>query len=309
MLKYNIDGAWVADNNETLNTVIATMNKNNIRYTRYAFKQKGGLFDQNILKKGKGQVPIKANDKRSDMEKYGGYNKASSTYFSLVKFFDKKGKKVIQFVPINLYNEKEYQQNPIKYVSDIVGFDCEVLLPCIKYNATISIDGFRMHLSSKSNGGATIVCKSSIQLVLGYDNEKYIKGIVKALQNGLKNNIENQYNISKENNLKLYDLLIDKIENSVFKVKYGKLCSDMLSGREKFESLNIKEQFVVLNEILKILHCNVVTGDLKLIGGSGKSGIVSVNSAISNIKGIKSIKIINQSITGLFEQEKELLTL
>lgn len=104
--------------------------------------------------------------------------------------------------------------------------------------------------------------------------------------------------------MKLYDLLIDKIENSVFKVKYGKLCSDMLSGREKFESLNIKEQFVVLNEILKILHCNVVTGDLKLIGGSGKSGIVSVNSAISNIKGIKSIKIINQSITGLFEQEK-----
>ena len=54
MLKHNIDGAWVADNNETLNTVIETMNKNNIRYTRYSFKQKGGLFDQNILKKGKG---------------------------------------------------------------------------------------------------------------------------------------------------------------------------------------------------------------------------------------------------------------
>lgn len=307
MLKHNIDGAWVADDNETLNTVIATMNKNNIRYTRYSFKQKGGLFDQNILKKGKGQVPIKANDKRSDIDKYGGYNKASATYFSLVKYFDKKGKKVIRFVPINLYNEKEYQQNPVKYVRSIVEFDCEILIPCVKYNACISVDGFRMHLSAKS--GKNLVCKNAEQLIIGYGNEKYIKGIAKAFQNGLKSDIEKQYSISKENNLKLYDLLIDKIGNSIYKVKYDKLCGDMLSGREKFENLDIKEQFVVLNEILKILHCNAAIGNLKLIDGSGQTGTLCLNSEISNIKGIKSIKFINQSVTGLFEQEKELLTL
>ena len=307
MLKHNIDGAWVADNNETLNTVIETMNKNNIRYTRYSFKQKGGLFDQNILKKGKGQVPIKANDKRSDIDKYGGYNKASATYFSLVKYFDKKGKKVIRFVPINLYNEKEYQQNPVKYVRDIVEFDCEILIPCVKYNACISVDGFRMHLSAKS--GKNLVCKNAEQLIIGYGNEKYIKGIAKAFQNGLKSDIEKQYSISKENNLKLYDLLINKIGNSIYKVKYDKLCGDMLSGREKFENLDIKEQFVVLNEILKILHCNAAIGNLKLIDGSGQTGTLCLNSEISNIKGIKSIKFINQSVTGLFEQEKELLTL
>ncbi|WP_448901488.1 type II CRISPR RNA-guided endonuclease Cas9 [Eubacterium sp.] len=307
MLKHNIDGAWVADNNETLNTVIATMNKNNIRYTRYSFKQKGGLFDQNILKKGKGQVPIKANDKRSNIDKYGGYNKASATYFSLVKYFDKKGKKVIRFVPINLYNEKEYQQNPVKYVRGIVEFDCEILIPCVKYNACISVDGFRMHLSAKS--GKNLVCKNAEQLIIGYGNEKYIKGIAKVFQNGLKSDIEKQYSISKENNLKLYDLLIDKIGNSIYKVKYDKLCGDMLSGREKFENLDIKEQFVVLNEILKILHCNAAIGNLKLIDGSGQTGTLCLNSEISNIKGIKSIKFINQSVTGLFEQEKELLTL
>lgn len=307
MLKHNIDGAWVADNNETLNTVIATMNKNNIRYTRYSFKQKGGLFDQNILKKGKGQVPIKANDKRSDIDKYGGYNKASATYFSLVKYFDKKGKKVIRFVPINLYNEKEYQQNPVKYVRGIIEFDCEILIPCVKYNACISVDGFRMHLSAKS--GKNLVCKNAEQLIIGYGNEKYIKGIAKAFQNGLKSDIEKQYSISKENNLKLYDLLINKIGNSIYKVKYDKLCGDMLSGREKFENIDIKEQFVVLNEILKILHCNAAIGNLKLIDGSGQTGTLCLNSEISNIKGIKSIKFINQSVTGLFEQEKELLTL
>lgn len=52
-----------------------------------------------------------------------------------------------------------------------------------------------------------------------------------------------------------------------------------------------------------------MTGDLKLIGGSGQAGAVLTNSALSNIKNIKSIKLINQSVTGLFEQEIELLNL
>lgn len=309
MLKHNIDGAWIADNNISLNIVKSTMNKNNIRYTRYAFKQKGGLFDQNILKKGKGQVPIKANDKRSSIEKYGGYNRPSSSYFSLVKYFDKKGKKIIQLVPVDSFDECNYQKSPVKYVSDKVGYDCEILIPCIKYNACISIDGFRMHLSSKSGGGAQIVYKPAQQLVLGYDNEKMIKGIEKLLQIGIHDDIIKRYNVNKENNLKLYKLLIDKLSKTIYKVKYEKICDDLIKGIEKFEMLDIEQQFYVINEILKILHCNVVTGDLKLIGGSGKAGVVLTNSALSNIKNVKSIKLINQSVTGLFESETELLNL
>ena len=83
MLKYNIDGAWVADNNETLNTVIATMNKNNIRYTRYAYEKKGGFWDQTISKKGRAQVQL--NNVLSNKEKYGGRIKVSATYFSCVE--------------------------------------------------------------------------------------------------------------------------------------------------------------------------------------------------------------------------------
>lgn len=83
----------------------------------------------------------------------------------------------------------------------------------------------------------------------------------------------------------------------------------MSSGREKFILLDLNEQCYIINEILKILHCNVVTGDLKLLGGSGQSGAVTTNSALSNIKNVKSIKLINQSVTGLFEKEIELLNL
>lgn len=92
-------------------------------------------------------------------------------------------------VPIDSFEEHIYQNTPERYVSEKIGCDCEILIPCIKYNACISIDGFRMHLSSKSNGGATIVCKPSIQLVVGYENEKYIKGIVKSIETGFNADI------------------------------------------------------------------------------------------------------------------------
>lgn len=59
MFDYTTNGAWIVENNKSINIVKSNMAKNNIRFTRYAFKQTGGLFDQNPLKKGLGQVPRK----------------------------------------------------------------------------------------------------------------------------------------------------------------------------------------------------------------------------------------------------------
>lgn len=307
MLKHNIDGAWIADNNISLNIVKSTMNKNNIRYTRYAFKQKGGLFDQNILKKGKGQVPIKANDKRSSIEKYGGYNKAASVYFSLVKYFDKKGKAIIQLIPVNLYEENEYQKNPVKYASKVVKTDCEILIPCIKYNSCISIDGFRMHLTKKS--GNQLGYKPAIQLVLGYNWEKYIRNIIKYLNQNAVREINERDLITKEENLDLYDLIIDKLINTVYSVKFFGISEKLSLRRELFAELPIERQCVVLNEILKILQANVRHGDLTNIYEAKSVGALYTNMKISEIKNVKSVKLINQSVTGLFESETELLNL
>ena len=81
------------------------MQKNNILVTRKSYEVKGGLFDQQLMKKGKGQVPIKSSDARlCNIEKYGGYNKATGTYFMLVESVDKKGQKIrtIEYVPLYL---------------------------------------------------------------------------------------------------------------------------------------------------------------------------------------------------------------
>lgn len=311
MFEYNVDGAWIADEGVSISTVRAVMKKNNIRFTRYSYKQKGGLFDQNILKKGKGQVPVKGAGPLSDISKYGGYNRATSTYFALAQYIE-KGAKVRAIVPVDLYNEKDYLENPEKYISAALGVDeVEIIIPCIKYNAMISVNGFRLHISSKSSGGAKFVCKPAVQLAIGEVWEKYIKYIGNYLTKCSEwkriKEVSQFDHLSENENLELYDLLTDKLLNTVFKEKFERLGGILRDKREKFEKLTIYEQCTVLMEVLKILHANVLTGDLTLIGEAKKSGVTSIGYKLVRSEKLRSFKLIHQSVTGLYEQEIELL--
>ena len=168
MLKHNIDGAWIADNNESLNIVKSTMNKNNIRYTRYAFEKKGGLFKVTILKKGNGQASIKKNDKRNSIEKYGGYNQVSSTYFSCVEH-GKDNNRMISMFSVNLYDKNKYEENPIAYLIENYGLINPIIkVKKVKIQSCISFDNMLCHLGGKDSGGSQISYRPGVQLVLGY---------------------------------------------------------------------------------------------------------------------------------------------
>lgn len=312
LFAYDTDNAWVAFGNEkSIDTVRKTMAKNNIRFTRYAFKQKGGLFDQNILKKGKGQVPIKSNSARSDIDKYGGYSKAASTCFSLVSYITAKGELVKQFVPIDLYEENRYLANPKAFIDAKLSVDSTIIIPCVKYNTLVSIDGFKMHITKKGNGGAIIGYKPAMQLVLNTALEEYAKKVTNYLNKCIELKTEKpitEYDgITLENNILLYDALSCKLTNTILSVKFSNIGTAMIDKKEMFENLSLKNQCEVLMQVFNIIHCNVRTGDLSLIKEAKNSGAVTTNSKISPSKNIKSFKIIDQSITGLFEQEKELL--
>ena len=60
-------------------------------------------------------------------------------------------------------------------------------------------------------------------------------------------------------------------------------------------------------QIITILHSNVIKGDLSLLGESKQSGTLTMGNKIAKTKDVHSFKIIHQSVTGLFEQEIELL--
>ena len=113
--------------------------------------------------------------------------------------------------------------------------------------------------------------------------------------------------INKEENQRIYRSIIEKIGNTIFQVKFKDLQNKLMDHQDAFDGLALSEQCTVLLEILKILHANVVTGDLTLIDCAKKSGVTSVTSNITGIGGIASFKLIDQSITGLYEKEIELL--
>lgn len=312
MFAYDTDNAWSAfGDKKSIDIVKHTMAKNNIRFTRYAFKQKGGLFDQNILKKGNGQVSIKSNSPLEDINKYGGYNRATSTCFSLISYINEKGETVKQFVPVDLHEESKYLKNPKAFIDNKLSVDSTVVIPCVKYNTLVSVDGFRMHISSKSGGGSKLVYKPAMQLVLDSVQEKYVKKIAnyltKCVELREEKHITEYDGITFESNALLYKVLCDKLTDTVLNVKFANTANIMLAKNSLFETLSLKKQCDVLMQILSILHANIRSGDLTLLGESKQSGIITTSSKVAPAKNITSFKIINQSITGLFEQEIELL--
>ncbi len=319
LFDYPIKGAWVTEGkNKSIDIVRKTMSKNNIRFTRHSFKKKGGLFDQNVLKKCKGQVPVKTNSPLVDIEKYGGYNNATTTYFSLISYFDKNEEKCMQLVPVDLHDERKYLDSPDAYVKEKLASilsvadneinNIKILIPCIKINALVSIDGFRMHISGKISGGKSIKYKSAMQLVVGDNEERYIKKISKYLEKCQEDTKKTSDNgVSQEENVTIYNLLLDKLENTVLSVKFSKTANTMRKNRNVFIKLPLKRQCEVLMQLLNILHANAVQGDLTLIGGAKDSGTVTTGGKILPSKSIKSFKFIDQSVTGLFEKEIEIV--
>ena len=307
MLKHNIDGAWVADNNETLNTVIATMNKNNIRYTRYAYEKKGGFWDQTISKKGKAQVQL--NNVLSDKEKYGGRTKVSATYFSCVEHGEKNNR-VVSLFAINLYDKKKYEESPSDYLIENYNLIEPVIkVKKLKVQSCISFDNMRCHLGGKESGGSQIVYRPAVQLVLGYQNERYIRNIIRCADGDLhlQSCSDSKNNVTSEQNCQLYDLLLEKMSNNIYGVMFSALAEKLVLEKSKFEEIDLVEQCKTIKNILIILKNNASKGDLKNINVKS-NGAIRLNNNISKIKDVKSIKLINQSITGLYETEVELVS-
>lgn len=301
MFGFNIKDAWIADDDKSLGIVKRTVNKkNNIICTRYVSCQHGSLFKLLPLKKGRGQVPLTEDGARSDIKKYGGFDKPISAYFTLVKHTGKKGKECLSMQPVNLYQVNKFESNPIEFLESELGMNNpEILVKKIRYNSCIEVDGFRMYISSKS--GKSIFYKPAMQLVLGYEQEKYIKGVSKYLKKFSSREINDSDHISAEENITVFDLLIKKMTESIFKVKFKNMGEKIKDKREMFISLPLERQCYVIMQIINMLQSNVMSADLTDIELAKSFGIVTTSMDYMNIEG--SVKQINQSVTGLFENE------
>lgn len=146
--------------------------------------------------------------------------------------------------------------------------------------------------------------------MLAVNDEKYIKKIAKYIQRNKEAKGQLPVTVfdkfDKDTNIALYDKLLDKLQNTVYRVRLSAQIKNLEKGRETFINLGIKEQVITLFEILHLFQCNSVNGDLTAIGGAKDTGTLKIGK---NISELSKISIINQSPTGLFEQEIDLLKL
>lgn len=309
--------AWKANDEETgkpgsIANVKKNINNRNILFTRMSYEGKGELFKVNLLRKGNGQNSQKENSPKSDIIKYGGYDSASSAYFAIVEHKDKKGKIYKTIETITLVDAKKISDKNTNFTL----VDClekqgllepKVLFDKIKLNSFVKIDGFYYHLTGRTQG--RIMMTPAIQLRLKENFVKYIKLLEKfslRKKNNAKAKIVVADNISVEKNLSLYDELINKLDYSIYKFRNNNQADNLKKWRNKFKNLSIEDQCFILLQVL-LLFQNFNNGiNLVLFGGGNSSGTCKKTNNLSNYE---EFKLINQSITGLFENEVDLLKL
>lgn len=304
--------AWKSGETGSIHMVKKVMGKNSVLFTRRNYEAHGGLFDQQLMKKGKGQVPIKSSDERlRKIENYGGYNKATGAYFILVESVGKKGKRKKTLESIPLYRKEELENSKEKLEKYLIE-ECEltepkVLLKRIKIDTLFQVDGFKMHLSGRT--GNQLVFKGANQLLLNIEQQDILKKVIKVVEQ-LKENSNykvNDYDQVPEEALQtLYEVFLLKLKDTVYKQKLETQVKSLENGKQNFILLSIEDKCKILCEILHLFQCQSGSADLSKIKGPGHAGILTLNKDISNCS---SISIIHQSPTGIFEQEIDLNSL
>ncbi len=307
---------------ESIAKVKRTANKNNLHYTRFAFERKGGLFDQMPVKAGKGSVPRKAS---LDIKYYGGYNSATASFYLLVKYSEKK-KTDIMFMPVNLYetnNVLTSEENAVKYarktIAEIFDKDLETIeilgfpigLKKLKVNTILSLDGYKIAITGKSSGGTRFIFTSLESLKVNKEAECYIKKLEnfeRKFNEKKLTKIDSEYDkINKKENMKLYNMLVDKIQFSKYVNIFGNCLETLIKARDIFNGYEVEKQTFILLNILNIFKTGRAAGcDLQDIGGSKNSAVMVMSAKLSiSAKKYNDIRIIDTSASGIYNKESQ----
>ena len=292
--------AWKKD--KTLDTVKKVMAKTSPLMTRLSYEQKGELYNATLYPANKAKkdsyIPFKETDNKiKDVTKYGGFGSISSAYFFLVEHGTIKRELEIRDVPIYLKTRIEKDKDALlTYCKNILHLNNpKICLPKIKLKSLFKIDDYPIYLSAKSNKQLLLMNAKNLKISLDW-----ISYIRKLENYGEKGYLEKE--ISDVKNLELYDELLKRHTVGCYSKRPNPVGDKLRSGKEKFKTLSLDKQVKVLVQILGLSQIGLTSADLQDIGGAGKAGVMMCSM---NITG-KDIKLVNQSPTGLYEQEIDL---
>lgn len=302
---------WEKGNSGTLEVVKKNISKRDVQYTQQVITNKGGLFNQQLVGKDeRASMPVK---KGHDVGIYGGYKSITPAFFTLIESEGKKGikQRSIEAVPLFMKNQFLNDSNScMEYFENVYELkNPKVVISQIRKNTYLVIDGFPTLL--RGSTGKQLILQCAVQLIVPEEQERYLKKLEKYIQKNSQRKDKKQYltvseydGLTKEENIALYDMFIDKLTNTIYSKRPANPVEKLKTKREIFEQLSIEEQSVVLNEILHLFQCKPLGADLSLLGEAKATGIITKNK---NISSTNSAIMINQSVTGLFRQETDLL--
>ena len=169
----------------------------------------------------------------------------------------------------------------------------EIKIRKILYKSLIRENGYYMYISSNEEGRLCMM--NAVSLCLKQDWINYIHKLEKL----------NFENISREKNIKLYQILCDKHKNTIYINRPNSLGKLFDECKENFFDLTLNDQVTVLLEMLKTTQISLATANFSILNKGKNIGKMRMNKKISNEK---DILLINQSVTGLYEQKVNLLT-
>lgn len=303
--------AWKAGNQGTIVTVRKMVDKNTPLITKRTYEAHGGIADQTIYSakeaNDKNYIPVKASDERlSDVTKYGGFSSVSGAYYFLVEH-EKKGKRVrtIEQMPLYLKNRLENNERAFEqYCMEKLGLKHpDIRIRKIPMRALVKRNGFFMRLAGRSE--SRILAENAVELCLERKWMNYVRGMenFKEQEKEEDNRLDANKRISKAHNEELYQILLEKHRDSIYKDKPNSLGSKMEEKQEAFEKLRVKEQVSVLLELLKATQCqnlNVAAKEIDLK--------MSPNKFSNDVSSQDEFLLVNQSVTGIYMSTIDLKT-
>lgn len=297
--------AWVAGEAGTIMTVKKTMAKTSPLMTRMVEDGSGELYNlqpiSHMLAKESNYAPLKSDlICMKEVSKYGGYGSLKPAYFVFLEYGkNNKRKKAFDVVPMVKRHEIK-NENQLKEYFESQGYEnVRVIVNKIKKYSLLRIDGYELHIvgmDSRKN----VEFHNAVNLKINNNLNNYIHAIEKSIN---LNSVHKD--ITREENLKLYEFLKEKYSKGKYKYYPKDYFSVLNNGTEKFINLTIGKQIEVLYKILSISSISGKITDLKDIDGpSSDVGRIRISG---NMTDKKDLKLIRQSITGICEQTIDLL--
>lgn len=276
----NEDGEILWNKKQAIAQITKTLGKHQVNVVKKVEVQKGGFYDQNILKKGKYKKIY--NIKRNlSGEKYGGYVKPTNSLSIILK--EKKKKKILG---ITILDKQKYDENPKQFLDDKGFKNAELISKLRKYTLYETKDGtMRMVSSEKEALKANQLILSSELATMVYHIKEY------------KNK---ESSISKafiESNLDLLKKLSTELIE--FAVKYIKKPLVIEEIKQMVDHCSDKNNLELAESLFNMLF---------FIHAGSSTEFVFMGKKISrdrlryqSISDVFNAEIIHQSVTGLYE--------